>query len=748
MRHFLFIVHPSRSRERVTLLLFWAALFASCALIATGASAADTRLTGAPINPSEVGVALYGTRLIDNNNYLKFRFAEPPKSELLGLFVPNSNSLNNLRSWNIESAQTQSPNSAEIAQNLRLLYWQHNFAYRQQERGMGNFTKIPQERIEPDTAKLLRFLPVELPTAALKNIGRGESYWYRKALERLLSSPTPDNAEMQQNLGYASEALAGAKDSHELLDIVAESFEESARAGGALHTDAQFAGNLARSAQKLIRGKQAKSTIEKGINVFTVQVGGDSRKIKAAEMSVLLNVAISIMQKMALDEKCARQLQLVLDGAQPGTLNPDFEREARALIEQSNSKRVAIVAAMEESLLDAITKGAISKTDEITPQRLALWLVKSAPALATRFAISQGYAKGLTVGAAQLSLAVFVADIAFNTDGLYEGIKTADFLARCSEEFAKIQWQHERNVNTNQANARDVEEWARAIYLNGLCVGAFEDQYGDTLEEGRLSRVFSDWMSKATNAAGLTQNASLAEDIETSRDLSRRARSSAREWQSPPAIPAIMALYADVPRRPVPAPTPTLVVSAPVLVIDRSGSISDVAGVMEQVQNKAEDVVRAIQRNVSGAAVINFSGAGNSAVDTGFTSDSATLLRAIRAPSIGNTGTAIYDAVGRAVEVARTRGERTMMILFTDGKNNQGRGLEEAILGCKAAGVPVVIVGFVGSEGRDEKSLQTLAFSTGGFYVPSESADIAELLERFRFYSQSKAASRIRGSAD
>lgn len=197
----------------------------------------------------------------------------------------------------------------------------------------------------------------------------------------------------------------------------------------------------------------------------------------------------------------------------------------------------------------------------------------------------------------------------------------------------------------------------------------------------------------------------------------------------------------------IPQPTPQIQESSPIanispiLVIDRSGSISDQPGVMQQVQSRAVDVVNAIQKNNKEAAVINFSGTGNAAVDADFTLNRAALLKAIRNPSVGNNGTAIYDAINHAVELAAGSDKKAMVILFTDGENNAGSGLRSAILRCKKNSVPVVIVGFVGSGGRDEDALTELALGTFGFYVHAENLNIEDVLSRFQKFSGDKAGS-------
>jgi hypothetical protein len=187
--------------------------------------------------------------------------------------------------------------------------------------------------------------------------------------------------------------------------------------------------------------------------------------------------------------------------------------------------------------------------------------------------------------------------------------------------------------------------------------------------------------------------------------------------------------------------SPSTPVSAPILVIDRSGSILGQPGAMQQIQSRAGEVVRAIQKNVTQAAVINFSGSDNCVVDADFTNDGRRLTRAIQSPSIVNTGTALYDAIVFAVDAASKKKERAMLIVFTDGGENRSRraGLKEAIEYCQKKSVPAIVIGFVGTEGRFVGDLRTLAERTGGFYEDNERTNISDILKRFQLYSTAKA---------
>ncbi len=182
--------------------------------------------------------------------------------------------------------------------------------------------------------------------------------------------------------------------------------------------------------------------------------------------------------------------------------------------------------------------------------------------------------------------------------------------------------------------------------------------------------------------------------------------------------------------------------AAPILVIDRSGSIQEVAGLMEEVERRAANIVDAIMKSVREACVINFSGAGQAVVDAPFTSDPYRLSLAIESPSVGAAGTAVFDAVRLAVDEAGIRKGRAMIILLSDGMSNQGSSMWQAVQYCQRKGVPVIAIGFVGTDGRNEEELTRFAEATGGFYVRSETTSISVILERFKKYLAAKAQAK------
>ncbi|MGB1290132.1 MAG: vWA domain-containing protein [Porticoccaceae bacterium] len=115
-----------------------------------------------------------------------------------------------------------------------------------------------------------------------------------------------------------------------------------------------------------------------------------------------------------------------------------------------------------------------------------------------------------------------------------------------------------------------------------------------------------------------------------------------------------------------------------------------------------------------------------------------TLLYEAQLGFAGSNGTAIGDAIGLAVKRLQDRPENhRVVILLTDGANNAGAlDPEKAAQLAKRAGVKIytIGVGARGSSGFDEKTLATIATTTGGQFFrarnPQELAEIYQELNR------------------
>lgn len=179
---------------------------------------------------------------------------------------------------------------------------------------------------------------------------------------------------------------------------------------------------------------------------------------------------------------------------------------------------------------------------------------------------------------------------------------------------------------------------------------------------------------------------------------------------------------------------------ATVLVIDRSGSMNE-ENKLSGAQQAATTFVD-LMRTQDQAALLSF--ANDVTVDQAFTSDKATLHRAINNLN-ANGGTAWYDGVYQSVSQFKSVSGRRAVILLSDGLDNQsGHSLDAAIQSIRSAGIPVYAIGlgnqpsgsdpisqFLGQgSGYDEGSLKRVAQETDGqFYYTPSAAELKALYE-------------------
>ncbi len=162
-----------------------------------------------------------------------------------------------------------------------------------------------------------------------------------------------------------------------------------------------------------------------------------------------------------------------------------------------------------------------------------------------------------------------------------------------------------------------------------------------------------------------------------------------------------------------------------VLVIDRSTSmlgqrITDAKAAAQHFVN--------LMTEKDQAAVVSF--ANTPRLDITFTSDKTALHAAIE-QIFAQGGTAVYDALIRAVDEIEPVSGRRAIILMTDGEDKHStRTLDQAIARAVEVNVPVYTIGLdVGSTEKIE--LGRIADETGGqFYDSPSSSDLATIYQR------------------
>lgn len=149
------------------------------------------------------------------------------------------------------------------------------------------------------------------------------------------------------------------------------------------------------------------------------------------------------------------------------------------------------------------------------------------------------------------------------------------------------------------------------------------------------------------------------------------------------------------------------------LTIDRSGSMS--GSKLDSAEEAARDFVNRLSPNDEGL-VISFSS--QNRIDQRWTRNNTKLIEAI--DYTGGGGTDFYGSAVRAVKQSDSRAGRSAVVALTDGKDNGGTSLSEAIITAQNRNVPIYTIGL--GSGADEQALRELATDTGGEYYSAPSA--------------------------
>ncbi|MCC7491729.1 MAG: VWA domain-containing protein [Fimbriimonadaceae bacterium] len=154
------------------------------------------------------------------------------------------------------------------------------------------------------------------------------------------------------------------------------------------------------------------------------------------------------------------------------------------------------------------------------------------------------------------------------------------------------------------------------------------------------------------------------------------------------------------------------------LVLDRSGSMAGSA--LTALRVAASDFIGRLQAGDRGA-VVSF--ASDVTTDQPFTGDFGVLLQAVAGLTSGGS-TALWDAVGRGLELVGDENGRSAVIAMTDGGENASRRytFDALVAQATGTGVPIFTVGLPGDT-FEPADLIDLAQRTGGVYHLSPTAD-------------------------
>jgi len=699
----------------------------------------------------------YTAAPLDETAQLTFDFSDAVSRRPLSIFT-TAGSRTALVSWSArDNPSVMATNGIPLAPTdterlyhlLTLLYWQASLTDPEYRKSTSR-SQVPYSSIDVGEVNKLYYAPTALPTELWNNEVKKDGTWYQSALQQILTDQTDEQKQSADDQKKTREGLEAYGQGRDILKSLAKSLDSQASTSATnarlLRNQAHYIRKIANDLQLFKDGDHFTFVVPPSVlkkmphSWFTSVKSAKKVQIGADKALILVNFLTALTQNLAVSAEHAEQLRGLLDYADANgvTLNHDFEGQARTLISMAGNPPQIVLDTFLDTTVDWVTSNAspmVPLSLAALSSLLAKRLAESSPELSGSMSL---LAKSITKKFAFVALIDMGSSLLFNTSGIYSGIKTAEFSYHCSEQFDLIYGVARRSLVREQPARQSLTSWAMAAYFHERSISAYHANYAELLSGGRLASFLGSLLTQGGTDDNIDYHTNLANHIVTDANL----------WVKPPALPSLMKRYEIAHNAPGGGVTGEVGVSAPILVIDRSGSLLDQPGVMQQMQNKASDVVHAIQQTVSKAAVINFSGADTNAVDAVFTNDTQQLLQAIRNPSVQNNGTAIYDSLFKAVDYATTSGEKTMIILFTDGENHEGRGIQDAVKHCEENGIPVLIVGFTGTEGRNEDDLKALAEGTGGFYVRSEQSSINDILQRFKFYNADKQKTRPLGSAD
>ena len=165
------------------------------------------------------------------------------------------------------------------------------------------------------------------------------------------------------------------------------------------------------------------------------------------------------------------------------------------------------------------------------------------------------------------------------------------------------------------------------------------------------------------------------------------------------------------------------------IVMDTSGSMDGYP-----IRNAREAAIKFVNnlKPEDKAALISFREVVT--IEQPFTDDRDAIINAIgRLYADGST--AFYDAVYKGVAMASTQPGIKAIVALTDGVDNSSlKTAKEVVDYAKSVSVPIYVVGFVGGDGIDERTLRLIADETEGQYY--QTADPAKLLELYESISE------------
>jgi len=423
---------------------------------------------------------------------------------------------------------------------LTLLYWQSCFPNSSAK--VLDLAKAPHSEIDVQEANKLLYAPAGLPTEVLRNAFNKDSHWYQAALQQILTAEK--DPQDQENTEPLKKIIEGTGQARDVFTRVAESFDQQAATGGvnAAHLKAEAAGfRVLAGSVTLIKDQNAfKFKISAALckrlpHMLFSAKGAKTVALPLDKALILIQLASTFNQKMAVSSEKARQLAAVLDYASANhvPLNADFVDQSRALCAMAGHLDLVLVATFLDTTVDWVKRTAVTTT----PSAMAALSQKLAAALADAAPDQAGYFSTFASTVVDRFSLLFAADaganLLFNTSGTYGSIKTAEFCYDCAQQLDNIGGAAHSQLSNSRPSANSLTSWAMAGYFREVAVSAYHQDYADLLQGGRV----------ATWVANLVTSGGPEASIDYHNKVAHQVGDGADEWVHPVVMGALLKLY-------------------------------------------------------------------------------------------------------------------------------------------------------------------------------------------------------------
>ena len=433
---------------------------------------------------------------------------------------------------------------------LTLLYWQSCLP--NSSANVPDAAKAPHSEVDAQEANKLRYAPAGLPTEVLSNAFNKDSHWYQAALQQILTEVNEKQGPSQKDIDALKAEVKATGQGRDALTKWASSLKVEAKS--IAKSDPARAKLLRSQAAKveavagqvmLIKDQdgyklQISSELRKRLpgSAFNGLFGGRGDKIVKLPMDkvlVVVQLLSAFTQNLAVSADRAEQVASLVNYAHNNQIkvNPDFDAQARSLGRMAGDTDQILIATFLNTTVDWIKQTAIATSPKalaILSKQLASSLEKVAP----QYSIYLSKSSSQVVGRVALLFAASAgADLLFNTSGIYEGIKTAEFSERCAEDFEQIRYAAQRQLSGSHPAAGSLTTWATADYYHEVSVATYHRDYASLLGGAR----------GATFLGNLITGGGIDESISAHTRQAQVIGEGAEAWIHPASLSALVALF-------------------------------------------------------------------------------------------------------------------------------------------------------------------------------------------------------------